>query len=314
MKKLSPILALDKVSNRKKRFKDNYFNLVYMIPVLTGIFLFTFLPMGVSLYYSFVRVDLLSPVQDNGPFTWENYASLFQGQRFKDMFHSYYITFRFTFVVGGISFVGSYIVALLLNQKMRGMKTFRILFYLPCLIPAIASTLLWNGITRETGYFNLILTKLGMEPYSFYTKNETVFITQIALSGWGFSGGMIMWLAQFKNIPNDLYEEARLSGAGYFKQLFHITIPLSTSMIFYNLIMSIIANLQSFGAYATYLQYNRPPDLRFVGLLIYETAYTGMYDISLACAYSWVLFLVIGALTFIVLKTSKQWVYYAEDN
>ena len=178
----------------------------------------------------------------------------------------------------------------------------------------IASTLLWNGITRETGYFNLILTKLGFEPYTFYSSNDTVFITQIALCGWGFSGGMIMWLAQFKNIPNDLYEEARLSGAGYFKQLFRITIPLSTSMIFYNLIMSIIGNLQSFSSYATYLQFGRPADLRFVGLLIYETAYTGTYDISLACAYSWVLFLVIGALTFIVLKTSKQWVYYAEDN
>ena len=125
---------------------------------------------------------------------------------------------------------------------------------------------------------------------------------------------MIMWLAQFKNIPNDLYEEAKLSGAGYFTQLFRITIPLSTSMIFYNLIMSIIGNLQSFSSYATYLQFGRPRDLLFVGLLIYETAYTGEYDISLACAYSWILFLVIGALTFLVLKTSKKWVYYAEDN
>jgi oligogalacturonide transport system permease protein len=113
---------------------------------------------------------------------------------------------------------------------------------------------------------------------------------------------------------NDLYEEARLSGAGYFKQLFKITIPLSTAMIFYNLIMSIISNLQSFSSYATYLQFGRPRDLQFVGLLIYETAYTGEYDISLACAYSWILFLVVGVLTFIVLKTSKQWVYYAEDN
>ena len=313
MQKISPILKLDKISNRKKRFKDNYFNLVYMIPVLTGIFIFTFLPMGISLYYSFTRVDLLSPVQEYGNLTLENYKFIFT-EGFKDMFHSYYITFRFTFVVGGISFVGSYIIALILNQKIKGMKTFRILFYLPCLIPAIASTLVWNGITRETGYFNLILTKLGFEPYTFYTDNATVFKTQILLCGWGFSGGMIMWLAQFKNIPNDLYEEAKLSGANYFRQLFHITVPLSTSMIFYNLIMSIIANLQSFSSYATYLEYGRPRDLKFVGLLIYETAYTGTYDISLACAYSWVLFLVIGGLTFLVLKSSKQWVYYAEDN
>lgn len=313
MKKVDPILKLDKKNHKKKYFKDNYLNLVYMIPVLSGIFIFTFIPMGVSLYYSFTRINLLSPVQEIGNFTLDNYKIAF-GSNFKMMFHSYFITFRFTLIVGGISLVGSYIVALILNQKIKGMKTFRILFYTPCLIPAIAGTLLWNGITRETGYFNLILTTLGFEPYTFYSDNSTVFLTQIILSGFGFSGGMIMWLAQFKNIPNDLYEEAKLSGAGYFKTLFKITIPLSTSMIFYNLIMSIIGNLQSFSSYATYLQYGRPDDLRFVGLMIYETAYTGKYDISLASAYSWILFLVIGVLTLLVLKTSKQWVYYAEDN
>ena len=313
MKKINPILEINKKSNRRKYFKDNYFNLLYMIPVLSGIFIFTFIPMGVSLYYSFIRFDLLAPVQEATKFTLANYKFALVNN-FGNVFHSYYITFRFTIIVGGIGFIGSYIVALILNQKIRGIKTFRILFYLPCLIPGLVSTLLWNGITRETGYFNLILTTLGFDPFTFYTDNKTVFLTQILLSGWGFSGGMIMWLAQFKNIPNDLYEEARLSGAGYFKQLFKITIPLSTAMIFYNLIMSIIGNLQSFSSYATYLQFGRPRDLQFVGLLIYETAYTGEYDISLACAYSWILFLVVGVLTFIVLKTSKQWVYYAEDN
>ncbi len=284
-----------------------------MIPVLAGIFIFTILPMLVSLYYSFTRINLLSPMREIADFTTENYVYAFT-KGFETMSHSYFITFRYTIVVGGIAFVGSYIVALLLNQKIRGMKTFRILFYLPCLIPAIISSLLWNGITGYSGYLNLIITKLGFERFTFYTDNSTVFLTQILLSGWGFSGGMIMWLAQFKNIPNDLYEEAKLSGAGYFKQLFHITIPLSTSMIFYNLIMSIIGNLQSFASYTTYLQYGRPRDLQFVGLLIYETAYTGRYDVSLASAYSWILFGVIGILTILVLKSSNQWVYYAEDN
>ena len=313
MKKVNPVLMLDKINHKKKYLKDNYLNLVYMIPVLSGIFIFTFIPMGVSLYYSFTRINLLSPVQEFGNFTLDNYKFALI-TNFKPVLHSYFITFRFTLVVGGISLVGSYIVALLLNQKIKGMKTFRLLYYTPCLIPAIASTLLWNGITRETGYFNLILTKMGFQPYTFYTDNSTVFITQIILCGFGFSGGMIMWLAQFKNIPNDLYEEAKLSGANYFVQLFKVTIPLSTSMIFYNMIMSIIGNLQSFSSYATYLQYGRPDDLRFVGLMIYETAYTGRYDISLACAYSWILFVVIGILTLLVLKSSKQWVYYAEDN
>ena len=128
MKKVNPILRVNKLTNRRKRFKDNYFNLVYMIPVLSGIFIFTFIPMGVSLYYSFIRFDLLSPVQEATKFTIANYKFALV-DNFRNVFHSYYITFRFTLVVGGISFVGSYIVALLLNQKLKGMKTFRILFY-----------------------------------------------------------------------------------------------------------------------------------------------------------------------------------------
>jgi len=297
----------------KKSFRDKYFNLIYMIPVLLGIFVFTFLPMGFSLYYSFHEVNLLSPAGDIGPFTFDYYIKAFT-TGFQEMAYSYYITFRYSLIVGAIVFIGSYILALIMNQKLKGMKTFRVIYYLPCLIPGLISSLLWNGLTRETGYFNLILTTLGFQPFTFYTSNSTVFLTQILLSGWSFTGNMIMWLAQFKNIPNDLYEEARISGAGYLRQLVHVTVPLSTSMIFYNLIMSIIGNLQSFSSYATYLEYNRPADLKTVGLLIYRTAYTGTYDISYASCLSWILFLVIGLLTFLVLKTSKRWVYYAEEN
>ena len=312
MKKLDPVLTIYSKQTRRKKFRDNYLNILYMIPVLLGIFVFTLLPMGVSLFYSFQDINLLSPITNYSAPNFNQYIRAFTSDWGK-MSHSYYITFRYSIIIGGINFIGSYIVALILNQKLKGMKTFRILYYTPCLIPAIASSLLWNGITRETGYFNLILVKMGLEPYTFYSSNSTVFLTQLILSGWSFSGGMIMWLAQFKNIPNDLYEEAKLSGAGYFQQLRHVTIPLSTSMIFYNLIMTIIGSLQSFTAYTTYLQYNRPSDLRFVGLLIYETAYVD-YDISYASALSWILFVVIGILTAVVLKTSNQWVYYAEEN
>ena len=118
MKKINPILEINKKSNRRKYFKDNYFNLLYMIPVLSGIFIFTFIPMGVSLYYSFIRFDLLAPVQEASKFTLANYKFALVNN-FGNVFHSYYITFRFTIIVGGIGFIGSYIVALILNQKIK---------------------------------------------------------------------------------------------------------------------------------------------------------------------------------------------------
>lgn len=318
MEKVAPRIKVSKSRDGKlKYFRDNYLNMVYMIPVLAGIVIFTFLPMGVSLVYSLCYFDMLDPTATLGNPSFMFYIRAFT-EDWPTVSHAYMVTLRNAVIINGISFVGSYILALILNQKLKGIKVFRILYYLPCLIPGLASSLLWNGITKETGYFNLILINLGFEPFTFYRSNNTVFITQLLLSGWGFSGNMIMWLAQFKNIPKELYEEASLSGAGYFRKLFHVTIPMSTSMIFYLMIMSIIGSLQAFGNYATYLDNGRLSENMVIGLHIYEVAYTAdtMYhfDISYACALSWILFVVIGIFTFFVFKFSNNWVYYAEEN
>ncbi len=313
MRKIDSVMALAGTKAvKRKHFKDNYLNLVYMVPVLLGIFVFTILPMVASLIYSFCPMDFLDPTATLGKPTWDYYVKAFTSD-FGTVRQSYYITFRYSLVIGTISFVGSYLVALILNQNIKGIKVFRILVYLQCLIPALAGTLLWNGITKETGYFNLILNSMGLPSYTFYSDNKTVFVTQIFLTLWSFSGNMFMWLAQFKNIPHDLYEEASLTGASGFSKLVHITIPMSTSMIFYLLIMNIINTLQSFGSYATYLDNGHPQDLLFVGIHIYEQAYV-YYDISYASALSWILFLVICVFTALVFTTSKKWVYYAEDN
>lgn len=312
MNKIGSVLKVTRTKEQRiKYFKDNYLNLIYMIPVLVGIFVFTILPMVVSFVYSLCEMDLLSPKAKLGDPSFFYYIKAFSSD-WGTVKQSYYVTFRYAIVAGAVSFVGSYIVALILNQKLKGIKVFRILFYAPCLIPGLAGSLLWNGITKQTGYFNLILTSVGLEPYTFYSANNTVFATQLLLSGWGFSGNMIMWLAQFKNIPNELYEEASLSGARYFKQLFNITIPMSTSMIFYLLIMNIIGTLQSFMAYAVYVDNGRPSEMLFVGTHIYEMAYIN-FDISYACALSWILFVVIAIFTALVFTTSKKWVFYAEE-
>mgnify|MGYP003293718486 CR=1 FL=1 len=315
MEKLAPVIASKKLdlTSRRRKFKRDYLNLLYMLPVIIGILGFTLAPMIMALIYSFCTMDLLDPQFTLGAPSFQYYSYAFS-EGFSEMGKAYLITFRQTILVSGIGFVGSYILALILNQKIRGMGAFKIIYYLPCLIPGLAGSLLWTGLTKETGLFNQILLSIGLPKYGFYSRNETILPTMILLSGWGFSGNMIMWLAQFKNIPNELYEEANLSGAGRFRKLFKITIPMSTSMIFYLLIMNIIGSLQSFGYYTQFVDSGKTLDeLKFVGILIYETAYTH-YNISYACALSWILFGVIGILTIIIFTTSKKWVYYAEDN
>ena len=315
MEKLSPVIKRKSIdlSTKFYRFKKNYLNSLYMLPVILGIIIFTIIPMGLALVYSFCEMDLLDPYWELSSPSFEFYKIAFTS-RFDEMSKAYFVTFRQVLVVNVISLIGSYVIALILNQKIKGMGAFKIIYYLPCLLPGLASSLLWTGLTSETGFFNQVLITLGFNPYTWYYSNDTAFKTILILSGFGFSGNMIMWLAQLKNIPNDLYEEAKLSGASKIKQLFNITIPMSTSMVFYLIIMSIIGTLQSLSYYTQFIESEKTvTELKYVGTLIYEVAYVE-YKISYACALSWILFAVIGVFTILVFTTSRKWVYYAEDN
>ena len=176
---------------------------------------------------------------------------------------------------------------------------------------------MWNAVTDvDSGYINAILVNVfGAEPFPFYSSAKTVYPTILMLSVFGWGGNMIMWLAQMKNVPTEMYESADLDGASYFRKVISITIPMTTSMILYQLIMSIIGSLQTFSAY--YPIYTNPANsaakdqLNFIGIYIYQEAFVGK-DFSYGCTLSWLLFAVIGVLTACVFKTSK-WVYYGEE-
>lgn len=312
----------DFVTSPKKfsfqKFKKNYFGLVYVLPTLIGIFIFTLIPMVVSLNYSFHEIDPTNQQNPIGKFTWDNYIRIFSKSwqhrgDWISVSNSLFITFRYAIVTVAVSMVGSYALALFLNKELKGIGGFRVVYYLPCLIPAVAGTLLWANITdTNTGYINLILSKLNLPKYTFYEKAETVFPTILIMGVFGWGGNMVMWLAQMKNIPREYYEAADIDGANKFRQLIHVTIPLTTSMVFYILITSIINALQVFGAYYPLITGANRSELNFIVIKIYDTAYVE-HDWAYACALSWLLFVIIGALTALIFKTSK-WVYYGDEN
>ena len=156
----------------------------------------------------------------------------------------------------------------------------------------------------------MMMIKLGLPTFTFYDKVETVWPTIIFCLLWGFPGGMTMWLAQLQSIPQELYESARIDGASKFRQLFKITIPMSTPMIFYQLLVSMIGSLQVFGGYYALRNGVNDSEIDFFVVKIFINFES--QKLSYACALSWVLFLIIGVLTVIVFKTSK-WVYYGEE-
>ena len=299
--------------SRGKKFLKDYGGYVYVLPVIIGIICFTLIPMVISLIYSFCDYKFyeyeISNMYTN--FGFQNYIRIFTSD-WKDVGNSLFITFRYAILMVVTGLVGSYILALFLNQKIKGVAAFRIVYYLPCIIPAVAGTLLWRNITDvNTGYINLIFQKIGLPAYTFYSAKSTVLPTILLLSVTGWGGNMVMWLAQMKNIPQEMYEVADLDGANYFQKLLRITLPMTTSMIFYLFITSVIGSLQVFGAYYPLMTGINRSELNFIVIKIYTEGFVN-YDMSYASALSWLLFMIIGILTLTIFKTSK-WVYYGEE-
>ena len=300
-----------------KKFWFDYGGMLYMLPVIAGIICFTVIPMFTSLNYAFHDYNPYArdPSEQLTNFGLQNFKRIFikgaDGGKLETVMYSLFVTFRYSILNIFLGIVGSYILALFLNQKTKGVEAFRVVYYLPTLIPAVAGTLLWKDITAvRGGYLNMIFEALGGSPYTFYESKDTVLPTLLFVSLFTISGGTIMWLAQMKNVPTELYESAELDGANYFTKLFFITIPMTTSMLFYMLITSTIGGLQTFGNVYP-LKEVAGQEVDFIVVQIYENAYV-FGELSYACALSWLLFVIIGILTAVVFKTSK-WVYYGEE-
>ena len=312
------------VSRKKKGgitkfFKKNFTSWLYVVPVVLGIVLFTVIPMITSLSYAFRTYNPTLRGDDKyGGFTIKNFLTIFTAEPngIWDTFgNSIGVTFGFTIISLALQIIGSYGVALFLNQKTKGIQGFRILYYLPNLIPAVAGTMLWANMTDDRGgYLNSILEIFGLS-FPFYSDPDTVLPTLLIINVFSWGGTAIMWLSQMQNIPKEMYESAELDGANYFSQTIKITIPMSTSMMFYVIVTSMIGGIQAFtNVYPLYSRYEGEPKLNFIVVYIYNNAFGAVENgMSLACALAWVLFLIIAVMTFVLFKTSKKWVYYGEE-
>ena len=289
--------------------------MLYQIPVLVGLIGFTFIPMIVSLWYSLHDYNEYTFQLSN--FGFQNYQEIFSSRGWEGVYgvgRSLFLTFRYAIVSIAFNMVGSYMLALFLNQKLKGIGAFRVIYYLPCLIPSVAGALLWTDILNVNyGYVNTLLRGFGFKGLPFYSQESSVVPTLIFTGVTGFGGNMIMWLAQMKNVPAELYEVADLDGANYLQKTMRITIPMTTSMIFYMLIMGIIGSLQAYSGIYPLREANPAArdQLYFIVVKIYES-YRIESNYAYACALSWFLFMVVGILTAFVFKTSK-WVYYGEE-
>lgn len=306
MKKLS--------AKAKKRIMANVTGYALILPLLIGLVVFTLYPLFVSLFNSFFyNYDGFSPYEEF-EFGFGNYLRTFTGYESEIFWKSIGITFSYAGIMVPLGLVLSFIVALFLNQGLKGIGVFRLLYYIPCLIPSIVQSMIYLYIFNPNyGVMNDIFAGLGFEKSQFFdSPNYNAVLTFMFMNLFGVGGSMLIWLAGLKSVPQTYYEAAKIEGGGYFYSLVRITIPLCSPYIFYLLITNVIATLQICGnAYMISSSGGVDNNLLFFGLYIYRTFMNNNFGYSSALAY--LLFIVIAALSALLFRFNK-YVYYEGDN
>jgi multiple sugar transport system permease protein len=280
---------------------------LFVLPAVLGVLLWVAGPMLYSVWLSMTDWDVIRPARFIGA---ANFIRMVQDELF---YKSLWVTVYYTLFHVPLTLLLAFLVALLLNTKTRGIALFRTLYYLPSIVPAVANAVLWVWIfNSEFGLLNMLLNALGIDKVLWLQNPNTALPALILMSLWSLGGVMIIYLAGLNGIPEQLYEAAEIDGAGSFRRFLHITIPMMTSVIFFNLILQIIGSFQVFTI--SYLMTAGGPNYAttFYVLYLFNNAFS-YFDMGYASALAWVLFFIILALSLLVFRSGSSWVYYEEE-
>lgn len=281
---------------------------LFITPAVLGLILWLAGPMLYSIWLSLTEWDLIREPRFIGT---ANFTRMFGDRLF---YKSLWATLYYTAFHVPLTLILAFLVAMLLNTKTRGIAIFRTLYYLPSIVPAVANSVLWIWIfNSEFGLLNLFLRNLGFNKVMWLQDPNTAMPALILMSLWSMGGTMIIYLAGLNGIPEQLYEAAEIDGAGSWSRFWNITIPMMTSVIFFNLILQIIGSFQVFTA--SYLMTRGGPNYatNFYVLYLFDNAFS-WFDMGYAAALAWVLFFIILALSLVVFRSGSRWVYYEEGN
>jgi multiple sugar transport system permease protein len=295
----------------RRALRDALEGYLYILPWAIGFMAFTLGPMLASLYLSLHHYSVLGSPRFAG---LENYANAFLG-RDPLFWMSWSRTWAYAlmFIPTGLSL--SLVLAAMLNQQLRGTVVYRTLFFVPTLIPVVASALLWRWMLQpDVGLINYLLWEIRIPGPRWMASVEWALPSLILISLWASVGGsrMIIFLAGLQGVPEELYDAASIDGANWWDRFRNVTLPMISPTIFFNLVLGIIGALRVFSisfvateggpAYATW----------FYMLHLYDSAFQN-FLMGYASALAWMFFLVILVLTLIQFRLSGRWVFYAGE-
>lgn len=292
---------------------------LFALPWIIGFLIFSLYPICISLYYSMTDFNIFQTPKWVG---LNNYTALFADEKF---YKSLWNTFYMVLIATPVSLIAALLLAVLLNQKIKGLPVFRTMFYLPSIVPTVASSLLWLWILNpQSGLINVGLKALGLPQPNWLMDPNCTKPALIIMGVWGVGSSMIIFLASLQDVPRSHYEAAQIDGANAIHQFFSITLPAISPVIFFQLIMSIINYFQYFTQ--AYLMINGSSggsglnavsggaenSLLFYSLYLFHNAF-GYFKMGKASAMAWILFVIVVAVTAIIFKTQDRWVSYGDE-
>ncbi|HQE81783.1 MAG TPA: sugar ABC transporter permease [Candidatus Hydrogenedentes bacterium] len=278
---------------------------LFISPWLIGFVLFTVGPFLISIYLSFTRYDIVSPPELIGPANYQKL--LFDDPLF---WKSLWITLKYAMVAVPVGIVFGVGLALLLNLDLRGISVYRTVFYVPAIVPVVATSVVFVWILNpQIGLLNGLLRNVGIIGPAWLQDTRWAFWSLVFMSLWAVGGSMIIYLAGLKDVPVTLYEAAIIDGASAWQRTRHVTLPMITPVIFFNLIMGVIGSFQYF-TQAYIMTLGGPEDsTHFYALYLFNRAWRYL-DMGYASAMAWILFVIVMMLTIVIFRSHHRWVHY----
>jgi multiple sugar transport system permease protein len=294
---------------------------LFVSPWILGLLIFTIGPILVSLYWGFTEFDILGTPQwigiDNyvSAFNLQNWLPFWSHVRGDRLFSRAVInTVIFSGVTVPVGTAGSLLLAILLNQKLRGTYFYRTLFFMPQLVPSVASVILWKALLHpRTGIVNAVIKMVtGLEGPGWLNDPNSAMLSVVMIGLWGSIGGsrMLIFLAGLQGVPQELYEAADLDGAGAWNRFWNVTLPMISPTLLFNIILGVIGALQVFNIAFIGTQGGPQYATWFYALHIYRQAFE-YFRMGYGSALAWIFALALIIFTWIQMRFSERWVYYA---
>jgi multiple sugar transport system permease protein len=290
-----------KSSLRQREMIDAY---VCLSPWLIGLVVFTLGPFLFSFGISFFRWNMIRPPTFVGI---ANFAELLRDDFF---WYATKATFYYTVLAVPTNLIGGLVVALFMNLKLRGISIYRTLFYSPAVVSGVATAMLWLWMfDTDLGLINQMLQLIGIRGPSWLGDKHWAIPSLVLVNLWSVGGGMLILLGALQNVPTTLYEAATIDGAGMWVRFRHITLPMISPILFFNLVTGFIGAMQVFTNAFVITAGGPAYSTMFYVLFLYNTAFKD-FRMGYASALGWLLFVIIMLFTVLILRSSPAWVYY----